>query len=41
MKTHTGGYLDIDRNAGGCHDKKPVENIRWANKKSTPDEGKY
>eukprot|EP00930_Biecheleria_cincta_P076680 TRINITY_DN63894_c0_g1_i1.p1 TRINITY_DN63894_c0_g1~~TRINITY_DN63894_c0_g1_i1.p1 ORF type:complete len:658 (-),score=128.61 TRINITY_DN63894_c0_g1_i1:155-2128(-) len=29
-RSSTGGYLDIDRNAGGCHEEDhPVENIRW------------
>lgn len=27
----TGGYLDIDMNAGGRQTTKPVENIRWEN----------
>ena len=36
-----GGYLDVDRNAGGRETRKPVENIRWKIGKSRPASGKY
>lgn len=36
-----GGFLDVDRNAGGRETRKPVENIRWKIGESKPQAGEY
>lgn len=38
-RSHCGGELDVDRNAGGNLTREPVENVRWA--KGTALAGKY
>mmetsp|Transcript_53356 Transcript_53356/g.120300 ORF Transcript_53356/g.120300 Transcript_53356/m.120300 type:complete len:435 (+) Transcript_53356:705-2009(+) len=40
-RSSSGGELDIDRNAGGCRDHHPVENIRWSLGSSQPAFGSY
>ena len=40
-RARCGGYLDVDRNAGGRETRKPVENIRWKVGESKPQPGKY
>ena len=35
---NTGGYLDVDMNAGGGRTREPVENVRWIQR---PRDGEY